>query len=271
MKKYIIISALLIGLLPIALAQSETTSFGPAKGDFSGAVLFGRGSFLVTGLDVPSAPGNNTNWTVSGSAPYLNAVEAGTNDLSNMLGVEGKYYLSNKLALKISGGAIYRGTPSRANLPGIIDPASPNAAWIPFYNAVIQDERLDVNLNLGADYIFPSKKFDRIFPFVGFNIPLMYGRRSVFDPTITFDSDGSFVITDVGVRHAEIIGFGLQSTAGIDYYLAKGLFMGFEFKPISYIYAYNRKIPAPGLEVLEADTHTWSFFSQIYFKLGFNF
>lgn len=271
MKKYIFISALLICLLPNVLAQEQTASFGPVKGVFSGAVLFGRGSYLVTGLDVPSAPYNYTNWTVSGSAPYLNSVEAGYNDVSNMLGVEGRYFLSNKLALKISGGAIYRGTPSRINLPGVIDPNAPNSAWIPAYNAVMQDVRIDANLDLGADFIFPSKKFDKVFPYVGVNVPLMYGRRSQLDPTITYNTDGSFVIADVGVRHAEIIGFGLQSTAGIDYYLAKGFFMGFEFKPISYVYAYNRKIPAPGLEVLQADTHTWSFFSQIYFKLGFNF
>jgi len=271
MKKYLLISAILIGLLPNVFAQEETASFGPAQGDFSGAVLFGRGSFLVTGLDVTPAPYNNTSWTVPGTSPYLNAVEAGYNDVSNMLGIEGKYYFSNKFALKISGGAIYRGTPPRDNMPGVIDPNSPNAAWIPYYNAVIQDERVDANFNLGADFIFPSKKYDRVFPYVGVNIPFMYGRRSQFDPTIVTNSDGSFYIADVGVRHTEIIGLGLQATAGIDYYLAKGFFIGFEFKPISYVYAYNRKIPAPGLEVLEADTHTWSFFSQIYFKLGFNF
>jgi hypothetical protein len=271
MKKYIIISALLIGLLPNVLAQDETTSFGPAKGDFSGAVLFGRGSFLSTGLDVPSAPYNNTGWTVSGSAPYLNSVEAGYNDVSNMLGVEGKYYFSNKFALTISGGAIYRGTPSRASLPSVIDPNAPNAAWIPAYNAVVLDERIDASFNLGADFIFPSKKYDRIFPYVGANIPIMYGKRSQFDPTIVTNSDGSFYIADVGVRQAEIVGFGLQSVAGIDYYIAKGFFFGFEFKPISFVYSFNRKAPAPGLEVLEADTHTWSFFSQIYCKIGFNF
>ncbi len=271
MKKYIIISALLIGLLPSVLAQDDTTKFGPAKGDFSGAVLFGRGSFLSTGLDVPNAPGSNAGWYVLGTAPYQNSVEAGSNDVSNMLGVEGKYYISDKFALKISGGAIYRGTPPRDFIPGVIDPASPNATWIPNYNAVVQDERVDANLNIGADFIFPSKKFDRIYPFAGFNIPLLYGRRSLYDPTITANPDGSFVITDVGVRHAEVIGFGLQATAGIDYYIAKGFFIGFEFKPVSYVYAYNRKIPAPGLEVLEADTHTWSLFSQIYFKVGFNF
>jgi hypothetical protein len=57
----------------------------------------------------------------------------------------------------------------------------------------------------------------------------------------------------------------------MDYYVADGMFIGFEFKPISYIYTYARKFPAPGLEMLESDAHTWAFFNQIYFKLGFNF
>jgi hypothetical protein len=271
MKKCIITSALILSLLGCVFAQDGTGTMGPAAGSFSGAVLFGRGSFLSSGLDIPSAPYSNTSWSVSGSAPYLNSVEAGYNDVSNMLGVEGKYFFTNSLALKMSGGAIFRGTPARVNLPGITDPNAPNAAWIPAYNSVQQDQRVDANLNIGADFVFPSKKYERVFPYVGLNVPLMYGRRTQYDPTITFNSDGSFVIADVGARHVEIMGFGLQSVAGIDYYLAEGLFFGFEFKPISYVYAFNRKIPAPGLEVLEADTHTWSYFSQIYFKLGFNF
>ena len=271
MKKCIIISALMLGLFVSVFAQDEAGSAGPTAGSFSGAVLFGRGSFLSSGMDVPSAPYNYTNWSVSGSAPYLSSVEAGYNDVSNMLGVEGRYFFSNKFALKMSGGAIYRGTPARVNLPGVIDPYAPNAAWIPAYNSVMQEERVDANFNLGADIFFPSKKYEKVFPYMGVNVPVMYGRRTQFDPTITYNSDGSFVIADVGVRHAEVIAFGLQYVAGIDYYIAKGLFFGFEFKPVSYVYAYNRKIPAPGLEVLEADTHTFSFFSQIYFKVGFNF
>lgn len=270
MKKCIIISALLLGLLGSVFAQ-EDSGFGPAAGDFSGAVLFGRGSFLSTGLDVPSAPWTNYNWTVSGSAPYQNSVEAGLNDVSNMLGVEGRYFVTSRIAVKLSGGAIYRGTPARDYVPGLMDPNSPNATWIPIYNAVQQDSRVDFNLNIGGDYIFPSKKFDRIFPYVGANIPLLYGRRTQYDPTITLESNGGFVIADVGMRHAEVFGFGLQTVAGVDYYIAKGLYFGFEFKPISYVYAFNRKIPAPGLVPLEADTHTWSFFSQIYCKLGFRF
>jgi hypothetical protein len=271
MKKYIIISALLLGLLGSVCAQDATESFGPAAGDFSGAVLFGRGSFLTTGLDVPSAPSTNYYWSVPGSAPYLNTVEANYTDVTNMVGVEGRYFFTDRIALKVSGGAIIRSTPPRDFVPGYIDPNSPNATWIPNYNAVVQDQRVDFNFNVGGEYVFPSKKFERMFPYVGANIPFMYGRRTLYDPTITYNSDGSFVITDIGLRNAEIFGFGLQAVAGVDYYIAKGLYFGFELKPVSYIYAYNKKIPAPGLESLQADTHTFTFFSQIYLKLGFRF
>lgn len=270
MKKYIIISALLLGLLGSVFAQDET-SFGPSAGDFSGAVLFGRGNFQTSGLDVPSAPGTNSYWYVSGSAPYLNSVEANENPISNIVGVEGRYFVTNRIAVKLSGGAIIRSTPPHGNAPTYIDPYSPNATWIPSYNAVEQDQRVDFNLNVGGEYVFPSKKFERMFPYVGANIPFMYGRRTLYDPTITVESDGSAVITDIGLRHAEVFGFGLQAVSGVDYYIAEGLYFGVEMKPISYVYAYSIKLPAPGLDALEADTHTFAFFSQIYFKLGFRF
>lgn len=269
MKKYIIICALIFGSLGCVFAQGDAESFGPSKGDFTGAILFGRGSFLSTGLDVPSAPYNN--WTVSGSSPYLNTVEAGYNDVSNMLGIEGRYFVTSRLAIKVSGGAIIRNTPAVTNLPGIMNSGSLNASWIPNYNSVVEDKRVDANFNLGVDLVFPSKKFERMFPYVGLNIPFLYGRRTLYDPTITIEPDGSFVIADISERHAEIAGFGLQAVAGVDYYIAKGLYTGFEFKPVSYIYSFNVKLPAAGLETLEAETHTLAFFSQIYFKLGFRF
>jgi len=279
MKKCIILSALLLSLLGSVLAQEETTGssseYGPAAGDFSGAVLFGKGSFLQT----PSAPSTpNPWWSVSGQAPYLSTIEAGENEVTNMLGVEGRYFFTDVIALKLSGGALFRKTPARDNIPGNIDPSAPNAAWLPAYDAVELNSTVDFNFNIGGEYHFPSKKFDRIFPFVGANIPLIYGRTTQYDPTIlgsdpdTFEPGGSSVtVVDVGLRHGEVYGFGIQAVAGVDYYLGKGVYCGFEFKPISYVYTYSRKMPAPGLEMLEADTHTTTFFSQIYFKVGFRF
>jgi hypothetical protein len=261
----------LLGLLGNVFAQDG--GFAPAAGDFSGAVLFGRGSYQTTGLDLPPAAGTSSNagyWNISGSAPYLNAVEPNYNDVSNMFAVEGRYFISSVIALKLSGGTILRSTPARGNIPGYQSSSVPNSTWIPNYNAVVQYKSTDIVVNMGADYLFPSKKFDRLFPYLGANIPFGYGRKSQYDPTIA-DVNGVPVVVDVAERHAEIIAFGLQAVAGFDFYLMEGLYTGFEFKPVSYVYSFSRKIPGAGLEVLEADTHTWSFMSQIYFKLGFRF
>ena len=78
-------------------------------------------------------------------------------------------------------------------------------------------------------------------------------------------------VADVGPRHAEMAAFGGNAVGGVDFYLMEGLFIGFEIKPISYIYAYMLKYPAPGLPSLGSDTHTWSFMSQPMFKVGFRF
>lgn len=79
------------------------------------------------------------------------------------------------------------------------------------------------------------------------------------------------MIHDIGARHAEMIGFGAQLVSGVDYYLMEGLYFGFEIKPVSYVYAYSTKFPNPGLETLQADAHTLSFFSQTFLKVGYRF
>jgi len=281
MKKYITTLALLLAVFVGVYAQDASTSsdapkFIPEAGDFSGAILFGRGNYLNV-ADAPPSP--TSGWTVPGTAPYNNVVDGNRNSISNMVGGEMRYFLTSTIALKLSGGAILRNTPQRANLPGIIDPNTPNAAWLPAYEAVAAQNTSDININLGGEYHFATK-YDRLSPWAGLNIPFYYGRRTAYDPTIgeedVLDDSGNvtgtnIVVTDVGLRHTEQIGIGVQAAAGVDYYLMEGFYIGFEFKPISFVYAKNSKLPAPGLESLQANNTTVSFFSQPFFKIGFRF
>jgi hypothetical protein len=285
MKKYTIIVLMLLGTLGYVNAQDASTTstsssdgdYAPAAGDISAAILFGRGNFLDIDLqyDVPTVP--NANWTVPGTAPYANFVEANENPVTNIVGGEVRYFLMDNIALKLSGGAIMRNTPARANVPGIIDPNSNNASWIPAYAAVEADNKVDANINLGGEYHFTTK-YTRLYPYGGLTLPFYYARRSVYNPTINYDvEDGSSssgpsqTLVDVGVRSTQIKGFGVQVVGGVDYYLMEGLYFGFEIKPISVVYSYSDKIPAPGLESGQADNTTWSFFSQTFFKVGFRF
>jgi len=276
MKKYLILCFILVFALTSANAQDKDSHyhhykgdtckvearFAPQKGDFTAAMVFGRGAYLNGGLVVPSSSA-----AVSSAAPYENSVDANENSITNMVGAEGRYYVSNKFAITVSGGAIWRNTPSQLAIPAVIDGGGNTI--IPAYNAVVEDERIDASLSVGGQWLFHTKN-DRLFPYVGFALPFDYARRSMFEP-ITIDENGSLAVNDLGARHVDITAFGVQAVAGVDYYIAKDLFLGFDIKPVAYTYAVSMKTPGPGLFNLESDTNTLSFFAQFSFKLGFKF
>ena len=140
---------------------------------------------------------------------------------------------------------------------------------IPAYGEVDATEEVEMNLSIGAEFLFKTKN-ERLFPYLGFNLPFDYARRSVFTPQ-TIDEEGNVTIHDTGARHIEITALSFQAVAGADYYIAKDLFFGFEVKPVSFTYAYSINSPAPELNNLEAENSTVSFFAQFNFKLGFKF
>jgi hypothetical protein len=240
-------------------AQDSSSDSGskvtlPKAGSFTAAVIFGNGNFL----DVAPA---STGSSVSGAAPYFNNVSTNNNSFFNMVGGEGRYFVNESIALKLSGAAVFRNTPQRDNLPSIID-----GLLMPDYESVVGKNDADVNFNLGMEYHFKAK-YDRLSPWAGATIPFFYGKRSAFDPTVTAAGQ----VVSIGFAHTEQIGVGVQAAAGLDYFIAPGLYLGFEFKPVSFLYAKSAKVPAPGYEQLQANTTTVSFFTQPVFKFGFLF
>jgi hypothetical protein len=245
---------------------------------FSGAILFGNGIYLSDPI-VPASPGTS-DWTVDGRAPVASGI-SDINSISNMVGAEFRLFLGKRFALKFNGSGIFRNTPARDNIPGVtpatsgaVDPSSPNAGWIPNYAATEMDNSLNVNASIGFESHF--KGTDKLSPYWGIMIPACYARHSVYDPTAIVDMskptlDNAVKITDVGNRHIEQIGFGGQLILGADYNLSESMFIGLEIKPVSYLYAYNIKYPAPGLESRNADSHTYGFFTQPVFKIGVKF
>jgi len=234
---------------------------------FSGAILFGKGVYLSELIPLKSPL--SSSWSVPGYAPQATGISF-QNDVTNMFGAEFRYSLTERWALKLSGGAILRNTPSQENLPGIIDSESSSATWIPDYEAVEDNSTTDVNINIGTEYHFMT--MSKFSPYIGFVVPFCYSRISQYDPTINVDNiSGDIIIADIGHRHVEAVGFGCQAVFGGDYALSDCLYLGLEIKPISYLYAFNIKTPAPGLESRSADTHTIGFFTQPMFKLGFKF
>src|SRR5687768_3676385 len=120
MKKYTILAWMLLVSLGCVYAQDATTTtttttttgsgdaadYAPAAGDISAAIIFGRGNFLNNGLTLVQTA--NASWTVPGTAPYNNTQEVNSNDITNIVGAEARYFLMDNIALKLSGGAIIR-------------------------------------------------------------------------------------------------------------------------------------------------------------------
>ncbi|MEQ9656489.1 BT1926 family outer membrane beta-barrel protein, partial [Fulvivirga sp.] len=212
MKKYILCTLMLLGSVGFALAQDDDQTgsdqgsgdagYAPAAGDLSGAILFGRGLFLDLSLDVPNS--FPFGGTVDGSSPTAYRIVSDMNSASNMVGGEARYFITNRIAVKLGGAAIFRNTPDQPNAP------APNAApgsvqTIPDYAAVDAENEAYMTINLGGEYHF-SSKYERLFPYVGANFPFHYGRYTVFDPTVSGGTNP--VITDYGQRSAELLGFG---------------------------------------------------------------
>lgn len=293
MKKYLIITiALLAGLSFTAYAQDEeggsdaTEEYGAKAGDITGAILFGRGSFLSYG-SLPGAPRSNINWTVNGAPPTAN-ISANGSSATNMIGGEARYFITDIIAVNLSGGAVIRNTPPLQNVQyfyinpssstGLTqgnDPSTSNQGWVPHYGSVISDNRIEANVNVGGEYHFPSARFKRLFPYLGANLNYYYSRISQYDPSVYYQngSNGTggtdVLIYDIGVRSSVVQGYGAQAVAGIDVYVSPGIFLGLSTRPVSYLYVTNVQTPAPGLENRESDSHTWSIFSQTFLKVGF--
>ena len=269
------------------VGAEESSEFGAKAGDITGAILFGRGNFLDYGY-VPSAPGSYSNWTVYGQTPFANTVDANYNTFTNIIGGEVRYFITDRIAVNLSGGAILRNAPDLQNvqyfytepystdlIPGN-DPTTSNQGWIPQYGSVVADNRIETNVNLGGEYHFPSPRFNRLFPYVGATVNYYYSRRSEYDPSVYYSPYYSYgtggtdvLVYDIGVRSAIVKGIGAQAVAGIDLYLIPGVYVGLSTRPVSYLYIQNNKIPGPGLESLKAESHTWSFFAQTFVKVGF--
>ena len=246
----------------------HSPKFAPQRGDFTAQMLFGRGFFATDNFNLAFAvPTSGTN-TVTGTIPYVGDIDSNWNDVSNMAGAEFRYYTSDKFAIKFSGGAILRNTPYQVNVPGVPDLIN-GGMLIPAYSVVEATEEAELQFSLGGEFLLKTKN-ERLFPYVGFALPFDYARKSVFLPP-TIDESGNVDTGDTGDRHYEVTAYSVQAIAGVDYYIAKDLFFGFEIKPMSYTYALSIKSPAPELRNLEVENSTVSFFAQYSFKLGFKF
>lgn len=267
-----------IYLLSVALLMSvglQAQGFGPQAGDKSVALKFGRAiSFEdVKFTEVNSGMNpiySNFGRGVSISEPTASSYSS-SNNVTNIIGVEGKYFVTSEIAARISASGSFGGSPSQDYVLGVADPTGDNypGTYFPGFNMFEGRSKSNFFLDLGADYYF-SGSYDRVAPYVGVQFNSIYSQLEIFDGFRGLDSNQE-VIGSFDTRRGEAYALGGSIVAGIDYYLSEGMFIGIEVKALSYMYSVKKVFHQTGMEAQAVDAHTTSFLAQPSLKLGFRF
>lgn len=229
------------------------------------------------------------------------------NDVTSMVGVEAKYFITPQIAVRFSGSGSINSSPSRDATPAIVPDDRSDMGPGTFIPGFKMTEGRTVGqffATLGGDYYFSVGR-ERIHPYAGIQFNSAYGLVEIFDgfrglasrevedtdlpdpfyPTppakigtkssITGDVSSTRyrdeVITTWDTRRGEAWGVGGSVVGGVDYYLAEGFFFGFEIKVASYMYTGKRLFHQPGMEAQEAATFNTAFLAMPMVKLGFSF
>lgn len=233
----------------LAFAQNNTE---PKKGDLMVSLNFGVGSYIGTSAPKP----NLSNYTLS--AP----MDAWF-DKKPILDIEGKWFVTDRWALKLTGGLSYSHNPGYSEITGTQtgNNSEIEAGEVPTYNAVPSGNNIQYYIGIGADHYFNTKS-DKLFLRVGGEIGYAYGR-------VTVNAEDSEEYT--GATLGEAYALKIAPVVGADYFMNSALYVGFDIRPVSYQYSKYSERPQVGLGLLSSDNHNISILSQPMIKLGVRF
>jgi outer membrane protein W len=274
MIKKILLLALL-GVLIVPLQAQEAVSTGsdyaPKAGNVQVNLLLGKGFFYVNTDDIlliqrnAEVVGNNLTTNLPA---YLTLSDPNSNSLLNMIGIEAKYFITDHIAVSLSGAGYINNTPWREAVDAT---KSGDDIIFPKYVNIDAQLKTRVVANLGGQYYFTVGN-DRIHPYAGILGTFQFASLSAQSTYAGFD-DASLEADkkDAGVRTGQLFGWAASAVAGIEYSLFPGFTVGFEIKPFSYYYSGLTLFAQPGLDAMTGENQDYSIFAQPVFKIGFRF
>jgi outer membrane protein W len=239
-------------IMLLSFAFTAFAQNAPKKNDLMFSFTFGTGSHIGTSAPAP----NLSNYTLA--APMTAWF-----DKTPVLGIEGRWFFTDKWALKLTGGLNYSYNPGYNELTGTADISRPtiDVGEIPTYNAVANAGNIQFHIGTGADYYF-SPVSNNLSLRLGGEFRYAYGRLTA-NATDSEDYMGAAI--------GEAFGFGIAPVMGADYFFAGNLFLGFDIRPLAYQYSVFNERPQAGLGLLSSDNHTFSILSQPTLKIGIRF
>ncbi len=283
-------------LLGMLLVQgSHAQGIGPQGGDLSFSLILGKAQMVAEDFigfgEVDQVP-NSSIWETDTyiTVPSLNFSSGNT--VTSMVGVEAKYFMTPRIAIRFSGSGAINSSPSRDATPAVAPENNVDMSPGTFIPGFMMTEGRTLGqffATLGGDYYFATKR-EKVHPYAGVQINGAYGLMEIFDgfrgiapeesphyadpdpiPKRLRVPNNNGVITTWDTRRGEAWGIGTSLVGGVDYFLAEGFFFGFEIKVASYMYTGKRLFHQPGMEAQEASTFNTAFLAMPMVKLGFSF
>lgn len=318
-KKLCILLLSVASVAPIAAQQysSGDASFAPKKGQWQVSAVIGNNQMFNQDMTylLPNYwnPNNNNNYPQVGlggygnqsndPGVYLNLGNLNSNSLVNLIGIQGKYFLTDRWDVNLMFSMNINATPKKDYIEGDY-----TVEEMPIMASRYMEGRISNawNVAIGSNYYFNTKN-ERINLYVGGLLGWQMGRIETVTPYTGeyYDgsddyqnSDGTNIGTgdtdsnedlpmgegDVNMnegkdpvqlytpnsRAGQIFGLKVAGVAGIEYSLSPGLILGFEVQPVAYRYDHIQICPK-GQAAYKVGHHNINFFATPNLKIGFRF
>ena len=271
-------------LAQTASSNGEGVIFAPQKGQWQVSMFLGNENttyllprFTNTSGEVGLPNGGTLE---SGDLnTYLQIDGLNGNNLTNIIGFEGKYFLSDCWDINLQFSMDINLTPKKdyiegeATVPDMIIPAQK------YINAQATNNWY---VGVGSNRYFKVSN-PRIHPYLGAALGFQMARIETSEPYTgeTYadgedegdDEVGSGLPTQVylsGSRAGQMFGIKAAAVAGIEYSLAPGLVLGFQMQPVAYRYDVIQICPK-GFDKYNASHHNIKLFDMAVLKLGIRF
>lgn len=302
-KKLCILLLSVASVAPVMAQQysSSDASFAPKKGQWQVSAVIGNSQMfnqdmnylLPTYWDAQNGFTQNTGLGNVASNPnmsedpglYLNLGSLNSNNLVNLIGIQGKYFLTDRWDVNLMFSMNINATPKKDFIEGNYE-----VDEMPIMGTKYTEGRISNawNVAIGSNYYFNTKN-ERINLYVGGLLGWQMGRietvtpytgETIEDPDLAEDNTGdadldesnqeSVQLYTPNSRAGQIFGLKVAGVAGIEYSIAKGLVFGFEVQPVAYRYDHIQICPK-GQAAYKVGHHNINLFATPNLKIGFRF
>lgn len=302
-KKLCILLLSVASVAPVMAQQysSGDASFAPKKGQWQVSAVIGNSQMfnqdmnylLPTYWDAKNGFTQNTGLGDVASNPnmsedpglYLNLGSLNSNNLVNLIGIQGKYFLTDRWDVNLMFSMNINATPKKDFIEGNYE-----VDEMPIMGTKYTEGRISNawNVAIGSNYYFNTKN-ERINLYVGGLLGWQMGRietvtpytgETIDDPDLAEDNTGdadldesnqeSVQLYTPNSRAGQIFGLKVAGVAGIEYSIAKGLVFGFEVQPVAYRYDHIQICPK-GQAAYKVGHHNINLFATPNLKIGFRF